>query len=164
MLGKGWPLGSRLWYLILTLSLSHWYPGSGVVLECIDSWSLPSFLLLILLPSYVFVVHIQVIVIHPFFDNVTVMNKWNGVSYYCIIYRKKLNSWIHLPILRDTGAKGPFISKKSTCLIMCRWIAWKSVSQNGSVPQLSCSSSWYMVLSDICKDHANSAWTFVTDR
>ena len=25
------------------LSLSHWYPGSGVVLGCIDSWSLPSF-------------------------------------------------------------------------------------------------------------------------
>ena len=23
-----------------------WYPGSGVVLDCIDSWSLPSFLLL----------------------------------------------------------------------------------------------------------------------
>ena len=24
----------------------HWYPGSGVVLDCIDSWSLHSFLLL----------------------------------------------------------------------------------------------------------------------
>ena len=23
--------------LIVTLSLSHWYPGSGVVLDCIDS-------------------------------------------------------------------------------------------------------------------------------
>ena len=45
LLGKGWPLGSRLWCLIVKLSLSHWYPGSGVVLECIDSWSLPSFLL-----------------------------------------------------------------------------------------------------------------------
>ena len=45
VLGKGWPLGSRLWCLIVTLSLSHWYPGSGVVLDCIDSWSLPSFLL-----------------------------------------------------------------------------------------------------------------------
>ena len=44
-LGKGWPLGSRLWCLILKLSLSHWYPGPGVVLDCIDSWSLPSFLL-----------------------------------------------------------------------------------------------------------------------
>ena len=27
------------------LLLSHWYSGSGVVLDCIDSWSLPSFLL-----------------------------------------------------------------------------------------------------------------------
>ena len=45
LLGKGWPLGSRLWCLIVTLSLSHWYPASGVVLDCIDSWSLPSFLL-----------------------------------------------------------------------------------------------------------------------
>ena len=45
LLGKGWPLGSRLWCLIVKLSLSNWYPGSGVVLDCIDSWSLPFFLL-----------------------------------------------------------------------------------------------------------------------
>ena len=30
----------------LSLSLSHWYPGSGVVLDCIDSWSLHLYLLL----------------------------------------------------------------------------------------------------------------------
>ena len=36
LLGKGWPLGSCLWCLIVKLSLSHWYPGSGVVLDCID--------------------------------------------------------------------------------------------------------------------------------
>ena len=35
--GKGLPLGSRLWCLTVSLSLSHWYPGSGVVLDCIDS-------------------------------------------------------------------------------------------------------------------------------
>ena len=29
-----------------SLSLSHWYPGSGVVLNCIDSWSLHPYLLL----------------------------------------------------------------------------------------------------------------------
>ena len=45
LLGKGWPLGSHLWCLIVSLLLSHWYPGSGVVLDCIDCWSLPSFLL-----------------------------------------------------------------------------------------------------------------------
>ena len=38
LLGKGWPLGSCLWCLIVSLSLSHRYPGSsGVVLDCIDS-------------------------------------------------------------------------------------------------------------------------------
>ena len=29
----------------MSLSLSHWYPGSGVVLDCIDSLSLHSYLL-----------------------------------------------------------------------------------------------------------------------
>ena len=37
LLGKGCPLGSRLWCLTVSLSLSHWYPGSGVVLDCNDS-------------------------------------------------------------------------------------------------------------------------------
>ena len=32
-----WPLGSSLSCLIVTLSLSHWYLGSGVVLDCINS-------------------------------------------------------------------------------------------------------------------------------
>ena len=39
LLGKCWPLGSCLWCLIVTLSLSHWYPGSGVVLDV----SIPDF-------------------------------------------------------------------------------------------------------------------------
>ena len=33
----GWPLGSRLSCLTVSLSLFHWYPGSDVVLDCIDS-------------------------------------------------------------------------------------------------------------------------------
>ena len=39
LLGKGWPLGSHLWCLHVTvsLSLSHWYHGSCVVLDSIDS-------------------------------------------------------------------------------------------------------------------------------
>ena len=45
LLGKGWPLGSRLWCLTVSLSLSHWYPGSGVVLDCIDFWSVHPYLL-----------------------------------------------------------------------------------------------------------------------
>ena len=46
LLGKDWPLGSRLWCLTVSLSLSHWCPGSGVVLNCIDAWSLHPYLLL----------------------------------------------------------------------------------------------------------------------
>ena len=45
LLGKGWPLGYRLWCLTVSLLLSHWYLGSGVVLDCIDSWSLHPYLL-----------------------------------------------------------------------------------------------------------------------
>ena len=37
LMGKGLPLGSRLWCLIVTLSLFTWYPGPGMVLDCIDS-------------------------------------------------------------------------------------------------------------------------------
>ena len=36
LLGKGWPLGSRLWCLAVSLSPSNWCPGSGVVLDCIQ--------------------------------------------------------------------------------------------------------------------------------
>ena len=32
---KRLPLGSRLWRPIVNLSFSHWYPGSGVGLDCI---------------------------------------------------------------------------------------------------------------------------------
>ena len=46
--GKG--LTSWLSFVVssVSLSLSHWYPGSGVVLDCIDSWSLHHYLLLLL--------------------------------------------------------------------------------------------------------------------
>ena len=37
LLENGLPLGSRLWCQNVSLSQSHWYPGSGVVLDCIDS-------------------------------------------------------------------------------------------------------------------------------
>ena len=33
LLGKGGPLGSRFWCMTVRLSLSHWYPGPGVVLD-----------------------------------------------------------------------------------------------------------------------------------
>ena len=45
--GKG--LTSWLSFVVsaVSLSLSHWYPGSGVVLDCIHSWSLHPYLLLV---------------------------------------------------------------------------------------------------------------------
>ena len=47
LLGKDWPLGSRLWCpTVIILSLSLWYPWSGVVLDCNDSWYLHPYLLL----------------------------------------------------------------------------------------------------------------------
>ena len=46
LLAKGWPLGSSLWCLIVNLLLYLWHPGSGVVLDSVDSRSLQSYLLL----------------------------------------------------------------------------------------------------------------------
>ena len=43
--GNAWPLGSCLWCLLWFCYFHIWYPGTGVVVDCIDSWSLPSFLL-----------------------------------------------------------------------------------------------------------------------
>ena len=34
--GKGMTFGSRLWCLTVSLSLSHWYPRSAVVLDFIS--------------------------------------------------------------------------------------------------------------------------------
>ena len=45
LLGKDWPLGSRLLCLTVSLSLSHWYPGSGVILDV----SIPDLLSLFIL-------------------------------------------------------------------------------------------------------------------
>ena len=36
--------------------LFHWYPGSGVLLGCIDFWSLPSFLLSLVGQCLMFVI------------------------------------------------------------------------------------------------------------
>ena len=50
--GKG--LTSWLSFVLssVSLSLSHWYPGSGVVLDCIVSWSLQPYLLLSRCPVF----------------------------------------------------------------------------------------------------------------
>ena len=43
--GKGLTSWLSFVVSIVSLSLSHWYPGSGVVLDCIDSRSLHPYLL-----------------------------------------------------------------------------------------------------------------------
>ena len=43
--GKGRPLSSCLWCLLWFCYFLIWYPVTGVVLDCIDFWSLLSFLL-----------------------------------------------------------------------------------------------------------------------
>ena len=87
LLGKGWPPGSRLWCLTVSLPLSHWYPGSGGVLDCINSWSLHPYLL-----SYLYIeqrndqIHLCRII-----SNHISINKqsrhWSGSSYKsCLIW------------------------------------------------------------------------------
>ena len=58
--GKG--LTSWLSFVVssVSLSLSHWYPGSGVVLDCIDSWSLQPYLLIYLIVSVTCVMDKQI--------------------------------------------------------------------------------------------------------
>ena len=59
LLGRGWTLGSCWRCLLYFCYFPKWYPGSGVVLDCIVSWSLPSFLLLWSLP---FLIHQTVLI------------------------------------------------------------------------------------------------------
>ena len=72
LLGKGWPLASRLWCLIVSLSLSYWYPGSGVVLDGINSWSLHLYLLWIntIIDKFIYTINdfvcIRIMGWHPF--------------------------------------------------------------------------------------------------
>ena len=75
--GKG--LTSWLSFVVSTvsLSLSHWYPGSGVVLDCIDSWSLHPYLLC--LNSKRSVIH-QVNGFHQTSHNATTSNIFKWIS------------------------------------------------------------------------------------
>ena len=59
--GKGLTSWLCLWCLTVSLSYSHWYPGSGVVLDCIDSWSLHPYLLWFILTSSWWLVTVRVL-------------------------------------------------------------------------------------------------------
>ena len=43
--------------LLCVCHFPMWYPGSGVVLDCIDSWSLPSFLLFLVDHTFIWFAH-----------------------------------------------------------------------------------------------------------
>ena len=74
---------SRVWCLIVTLSLSHWYPGSGVVLDCIDSWFLPSFLLLVyLIYIIIFVFYFGILISF----SLSTINSFNYLFIYLFWY------------------------------------------------------------------------------
>ena len=73
LLGKGWPLGSCLWRLIVFCQFPMWYPRSGVVLDNIDSWNLLPFLLS-LLPLTTSVVQKLCI---PIIASISVFCSWN---------------------------------------------------------------------------------------
>ena len=69
---------SRLWCLFVTLSLSHWYPGSGVVLGCIDSWFLPSYLLLVyLIYIIIFIIYFDILILF----SLSTINPFNIYSF-----------------------------------------------------------------------------------
>ena len=72
--GKGWPLGSCLWCLLCFCYFPIWYPGTGVVLDCIDSWSLLSFLLSIC-ELFLFCFQIDE-VIHQLYDIMICSDEW----------------------------------------------------------------------------------------
>ena len=63
--GKG--LTSWLSFVLssVSLSLSHWYPGSGVVLDCIDSRSLHHYLLSCSISRFFKMPHMQTICSFP---------------------------------------------------------------------------------------------------
>ena len=93
--GKGWPLGSHLWCLIVTLSLFHWYPGSGVVLDCINSWSSPSFLLKSLRCWFIMLINVKmptIIGILSFMSRINFVLSWveHGFFYN---YDLELTQW-----------------------------------------------------------------------
>ena len=88
--GKG--LASWLSFVVssVSLSLSHWYPGSGVVLDCIDSWSLHHYLLLLIekLVLRITICH------HKACKGKFISHRhtWNGFFLSLLFY----NSWIHI--------------------------------------------------------------------
>ena len=87
LLGKGWHLVSFV-MSNCDVVISHWYPGSGVVLDCIDSWSLPSFLLCKNSDYIVGTLHR-----HPISDSTILTNIENSTTRYNVYWNIR-NSYL----------------------------------------------------------------------
>ena len=100
--GNGWPLWSRLWCMTVSLSLSHRYPGSGVVLDCTGSWSLHLYLLSIKLSLMFSNIFGSVYFWRVFFTNNYVnlnsawyFGMWNkGLQISCFMLNNKYGSYL----------------------------------------------------------------------
>ena len=95
--------------------ISHWYPGSGVVLDCIDSWSLPSFLLkhemTYLVAEFVFVcarTHPRVLFVCLFFKRFYIF----GLFVFCL---KLSLDYLLLDLLKSTYLTGGIFLASYNC-------------------------------------------------
>ena len=110
--GKGLTSWLSLVVSSVSLSLSHWYPGSGVVLDCIDSWSLHHYLLL--------------------FDEMTALSK--VALYQHILKAAYQGSWVWA-----IARTGEMITKSSK-LGWIRQDTWMYSTLWTTIPQASISS------------------------
>ena len=115
--GKG--LTSWLSFVVssVSLSLSHWYPGSGVVLDCIDSWSLHHYLLLTHTDIHTYKsTHAQDVVPCDYFLCQTLRVTYlfgrcqSRISFWSAVYQ-----YLVCPLLRSTR----MLQKWNGCLKLC---------------------------------------------
>ena len=135
--GRGWPLGSRSWCLIVTLSLSNWYPGSGVVLDCIDSWSLSSFLLCTIV-CRVYICFLCCDQDHRFYFSLTMKPSHFYHSFF--IKRRETHILNTFTYLKDTRKIHLRTIYK---LYTTQWIQWLEASQNWFQTEEVCVSIFF---------------------
>ena len=81
----------------VSLSLSHWYPGSGVVLDCIDSWSLHLYLLfLFIVTPIVLVCNCSMYVVRYSISILVLPSSWSGRESWllCLICLPVVSWWL----------------------------------------------------------------------
>ena len=114
--GKG--LASWLSFVVssVSLSLSHWYPGSGVVLDCIDSWSLQPYLLLCQI----------------FYSKKGLQTKRPAVTIYIFMcrssfYPPKMLRGCLVCVICDSSSFRSFIFKIKTLWLLTQWTCVHSI-------------------------------------